>query len=264
MTYRAIKYQVENGVARLTLDRPERMNAIDAVMYDDLCAALKEADRDETVRVLLVTGSGERAFCSGLDLKARGDEGPMTAERVRERGVSPERSLNYALVAFPKPFIAAVNGVAAGGGLALAVAADIVVAADTARFGTAHVKLALPLLDMLGYLLPRRVGPGRAADLAFTGRLVDAQEALRMGLADRVIPASELPASAVALAEEIARNAPLSLHFSKQAIQRSSAESSLEYARYERYIFNACFNSQDAKEAVRALREKRPAVYQGR
>jgi enoyl-CoA hydratase/carnithine racemase len=264
MEWKAVDYRVESGVARVTLNRPGQMNAIDAVMYDELCVALDQAAGDEAVNVLLVTGAGDRAFCAGLDLNARSEQGPMTVDKIFQRTIHPERSLNFALVAFKKPFIAAVNGVAAGGGLAVALSADIVIAADTARFGTGHVKLGLPLLDMLGYLIPRRVGPGRASDVAFTGRVIDAEEALRIGFADRLVPAAGLGAAAIALAEEIAANAPLALYFSKQAIRRASADSAMEYARYERYIFNSCFYSEDAKEAMRARRDKRPPVYKGR
>ena len=264
MTYSTIEYGVEKGVARLTLNRPERMNAINSTMYDEFCAAMARAAGDEAVRVLLLTGAGDRAFCAGADLQARGEDRPMNADRVRERNIHPERSLNGTLLGFEKPLIAAVNGVAVGGGLSMALVSDIIIAADTARFGTAHAKLAMPLLDMLGYLLPRRIGPGRASELAFTGRLVDAEEALRIGLADRVVPANELAAVAGALAEEIAQNAPLSLHFSKEAIRRYSPESYQEYVRYERYIFNVCFSSEDAKEAIRARREKRPPLFTGK
>jgi enoyl-CoA hydratase/carnithine racemase len=183
---------------------------------------------------------------------------------VRERNIHPERSLNGMMLGFEKPLIAAVNGVAAGGGLAMALASDIIIAVDGARFGTAHAKLGVPLLDGLGFLLPRRIGPGRASELAFTARLVDAEEALRIGLVDRVVPVAELAASATALARAIAANAPLSLHFSKQAIRRSDSESYQEYLRYERYVFNLCMGSEDAKEAMRARREKRPPVYTGR
>ena len=122
----------------------------------------------------------------------------------------------------------------------------------------------MPVLDILGYLLPRRIGPGRAAELAFTARVIDAQEALRIGIADRVVPAAELTGAAQALAAEIAQVAPLSLHFSKQAIRRYSPESYRDYVLYERYIFNTCRQSEDMKEAARARRDGRPPVFKGR
>ena len=264
MTYSTIEYRVDKGVGWLTLNRPDRMNAINSTLYDEFCAALAQAGADDTLRVLVLTGAGERAFCAGADLQARGEERPMNAARVSERNIYPERSLNGALMGFDKPLIAAVNGVAVGGGLTMALASDIIIASEKARFGTAHAKLAMPLLDILGYLLPRRIGPGRASELAFTGRIIDADEALRIGIADRVVPAAELATVARALADEIARTAPLSLHFSKQAIRRYSPESYQDYVLYERYIFNTCFNSEDAKEAIRARREGRPPVYKGR
>ena len=136
--------------------------------------------------------------------------------------------------------------------------------ADLALPGTAHAKLGMPLSDMLGYLLPQRVSRGNAAELGFTGRLVDADEALRMGLVDRVVPAAELAGVVDKLAAEIAQGAPLALHFTKQAIRRTSSEAYQEYMRFERYFFNLCLSSEDAKEAMRARREKRPPVYKGR
>jgi len=258
-----LNYDVKNGVAYATLNRPARMNALNAALSDALMNAVKLASSDEDVRVLVVRAAGERAFCSGLDLDARADETPMDPARVRERTLHPERSLHGVLLGCEKPVIAAVNGIAVGGGLGIALCADIVVASDAARFGTAHVKLGLPLLDILGHLLPHRVGPGRTADMAFTGRLVDAKEALAIGLADRVISPMDLEEQVCSLAEEIARQAPVSLYYSKQAIRRSYSETYLQYMQYERYIFGASYYSEDAKEAVRARREKRPPVYRG-
>jgi enoyl-CoA hydratase/carnithine racemase len=182
---------------------------------------------------------------------------------VNERNLHPDRALTSLFIGFEKPMIAAVNGVAAGGGLAIALAADIILAAETARFGAAHVKLGLPVLDMLGYLLPRRIGPGLAAEMAFTGRIVGAEESLRIGLADRVLPASELDAAAMILAKEIAKNAPLSLYFSKLALRRHASETYQEYSRFERYIFGTSMASDDAKEAMRARRENREPRYKG-
>jgi enoyl-CoA hydratase/carnithine racemase len=264
MPYKNIEHRLANGVATVRLNRPERMNAIDGALYDELREALEQAATDPEVRVLVLTGAGDRAFCVGADLQARGADRPTSPERVRERNLHPERTLNGKLLAFEKPLIAAVNGAATGGGLAFALAADIIYAADTARFGTAHVKLGVPLLDMLGHTLPKRLGPGRAAELAFTGRIIDAAEALAIGLVDHVVPFAQLADSANALAEEIAQQAPLSLYFSKQALRRSSVERADEYARYERYIYNISMNSEDAKEAMLARREKRKPVFKGR
>jgi enoyl-CoA hydratase/carnithine racemase len=161
MNFTVIGYEVADGVARLTMNRPDKMNAINSAMHDELMVAVGLASGDEAVRVLLVTGAGERAFCAGLDLQARGDERPMDRARVNERNLHPDRALTSLFIGFEKPMIAAVNGVAAGGGLAIALAADIILAAETARCGAAHVKLGLPVLDMLGYLC--RGGSARAS-----------------------------------------------------------------------------------------------------
>jgi enoyl-CoA hydratase/carnithine racemase len=263
MTYTTIAYGVAEGVATLRFNRPERMNAIDGTMYDETKDAVRKSIDDAEVRVLVLTGTGERAFCVGADLQARGKDRPTSPERVRERNLHPERTLNGMLLSYEKPLIAAVNGAATGGGLAFAMAADIIYAADSARFGTAHAKLGVPLLDMLGHTLPRRLGPGRAAELAFTGRIIDAAEALSIGLVDKVVPSAELAGTAAALAREIAETAPLSLYFSKLALRRSTFERPDEYARFERYVFNLAMASDDAKEAMLARREKRKPVYRG-
>jgi enoyl-CoA hydratase/carnithine racemase len=263
MTYTTIDYGVADGVATLRFNRPERLNAIDGTLYDETKDAVRNSLADSDVRVLVLTGAGERAFSVGADLQARGKDRPTSPERVRERNLHPERTLNGMLLTYEKPLLAAVNGVATGGGLAFALAADIVYAADSARFGTAHAKLGVPLLDMLGHTLPKRIGPGRAAELAFTGRIIDAAEALAIGLVDKVVPFAELAATVDRLAREIAQTAPLSLYFSKLALRRSSFERPDEYARFERYVFNLAMSSDDAKEAMLARREKRKPVFRG-
>lgn len=262
--YTAINYRVADGVATLQFNRPERMNAIDGTLYDEAKDAVHKSAADPEVRVLVLTGAGDRAFCVGADLKAKGKDKPTSPERVRERNLHPERTLNGLLLSFEKPLIAAVNGAATGGGLAFALAADIIWAADSARFGTAHAKLGVPLLDMLGHTLPKRLGPGKSAELAFTGRIIDAAEALAIGLVDRVVPFADLASSTDALAKEIAQTAPLSLFFSKQALRRSSVERVEDYARFERYVFNIAMASEDAREAMIARREKRKPVFKGK
>lgn len=261
--YHTIGYTVADGIACIRLNRPDRLNAINGTMYRELIDAARQASRDAAVRAVLLTGTGNRAFCAGADL-SRDDRDRVTdAAEVRRRHLHPEETVGAQFWAIEKPVVAAVNGAAVGGGLGLALTADIIVAADTASFSTAHVKLAMPLLDLLGYLLPPRVGPGRAADLAFTGRTVMAAEALAMGLVDRVVPARELHAAAWEVATSIAHQAPLALRFTKQAIRRSRSEDVRAYLPFERYVLAVCFQSEDAKEAVRAAREGRPPVYQG-
>jgi enoyl-CoA hydratase/carnithine racemase len=263
MSYSTIQFAVTRGVATLRLNRPERMNAIDAVMYDELSDAIGRAENDPAVRVVRLAAVGDRAFCAGADLAARGSERAQDPTRVLRNHVHPERALTPVLLELSKPVVAAVNGVAAGGGLALALSADILVASTGARFGTAHVRLAMPLLDMLGYLLPRRVGPGAAAQLAYTGRIIEADEALAMHLADRVVEPEQLEQVTTELAEEIARQAPLALRFTKQALRRFGGESVRDYLPFERYVFATCLQTEDAKEAVRAMRDKRGPEFKG-
>lgn len=264
MDYRTIDYGVANGVATIRLNRPDRMNTINVTMYDELIAALRAAEADGEVRCVRLAAAGDRAFSAGADLAAGKDERPADPARVAERDIHPEWTLNGVFLAREKPMVSAVNGVAAGGGLALAIMADICMASEAARFGTAHLRLAMPLLDMLGFLLPRRIGPARTADLAFTGRIVGAAEAYTIGLIDRVVPAEQLEAESVALAEQVAKQPPLGVKLTRQAIRRALGEDADDYFPFERYAFQICLRSEDAKEAMRARRDQREPRFVGR
>ena len=245
------------GVAMLTLNRPERLNALSAPLVEDLHAALDAID--DAVRVVVLTGAG-RGFCAGLDLKEpMGDGTVVGGLRAQERIAG----LMLKLRALPQPVIAAVNGAAAGGGLALALSSDVRLASPEARFNVAFVKLGVSGADMgVSHLLPRIVGLGHASELMLTGRLVGAEEAARIGLANRVVPAGALLDEAAALAGEIARNTPFAIRMTKQVLGVNVDAQSLAAAiELENRTQILATQTGDFREAIMAFVEKREPRY---
>ncbi|HEY7294777.1 MAG TPA: enoyl-CoA hydratase-related protein, partial [Dehalococcoidia bacterium] len=236
MPYQDLQLEVRDGACWITLDRPEQMNALSPEMGDGLVSALEQAGRDDEVRTIVITGAG-RAFCAGGDLKTMNvrAERERTATGRLEALTAAGRRIPVLLRQIHKPVIAAVNGAAMGWGCDLAVACDIRIAADTARFGELFVKRGLIPDGGATYNLPRLVGMDRAAELIFTGRLIDAAEALRIGLVTRVVPAAELQAETGRLAAEIAANAPLAVQTAKRLLyaqQNLTIEQAMEQVTF--------------------------------
>jgi enoyl-CoA hydratase len=206
------------GIVVVTLDRPERLNAMDLRMFEELTQLAAVAEADEAVRLLIITGAG-RGFCAGLDLEVVGDLAGMSVQafmRIQETAANTIAALRL----LPKPVIAAVNGAATGGGLAVALAADVRLAAPEARFGVAFIRLGLSACDVgVSWLLPRVVGLGHASELMMTGRVIDAAAAERIGLVNRIVHEGSLLEAAHALAREIIRNAAFGLRLTKQGLQ---------------------------------------------
>jgi enoyl-CoA hydratase/carnithine racemase len=256
--------KVREGVALATLDRPEKLNAIDRRMFAELYQLCAQLEDDPEVRVAVLTGAG-RGFCSGADMEAIAalpEAGVPEFMRFQERAAA-------AIAAFrslAKPVIAAVNGPAAGGGLALALAADVRIAAPEARFNVAFVRLGLSGADVgVSWLLPRVVGLGNASELMLTGRLIDALEALRIGLVNRVVAAETLLDSCYELAAEIARNSPFGVRLTKQALQLSVDAPSLEAAiAIENRNQVLASRTEDMGEAVMAFLGKRDPEFKNR
>jgi enoyl-CoA hydratase len=255
---------LEPGISRLTLRRPERLNALSWPLIDDLLATLASLGDDEGLRVLILTGQG-RGFCSGLDLTDEdalgGSLSVQAAFRLQERVAS----LALALKAMPQPVIAAVNGPAAGGGLALALASDVRVCSSEARFNVAFVRVGLSGCDVgVSHLLPRIVGLGMASELMLTGRQVESEEALKIGLANRVVDPEQLIEESVALAHLIAANSPFGVQMTKQVLHRNCDATSLEAAiELENRTQILATRTADLAEAVSASRERRPATFRG-
>jgi enoyl-CoA hydratase/carnithine racemase len=248
-----VKVEVAGRVATVTLDRPEALNAISTELAADLAEAVEPLATDPGVRAVVLTGAGERAFCVGADLKQRAgfdDHSWFVQREVFRRGFAAVRRC-------PLPTVAAVAGFALGGGTELALSCDLVVAADDATFGLPEVRLGLVPAGGGTQLLVRRVGRSVARDLVLTGRRVAATEALRLGLADRVVPRSEVLAAATALAAEMAGNAPTAVRMAKWALEVGGdlpVEAAMEV---EDQAWRRAVSSDDRREGIAAWVEKR-------
>ena len=250
-----VDYAVTRGIAWLTINRPDARNALNRAVRDGLWAGFRRFNDDDTARVLVLTGAGDRAFCAGGDLKEMAEE----ALEIPPPDFLPQPGRN---IDVPKPTIAAVNGVAFAGGFLLAQNCDLCVAADTASFAISEVKVGrgAPWAAPLPWLVPQRV----AMRILLTGDPVDATRAYQLGLVNEVVPAARLREAAQALAERVAANAPLSVLAAKQTV-RLAAEHPLSdaYAAAEE-IWAPVYRSKDAQEGPAAFREKRRPVWQGR
>ena len=256
------------GVAVLTLCRPARLNALDVELLDALHAELDRLARDRSTRVVVLTGAG-RGFCAGLDL-VDGAAVPGTETLGRpQQGLATQHliaSLVPKLRDLPQPVIAAVHGAAAGGGFALALASDVRIAAASARFNAAFVKVGLSGCDIgVSWLLPRLIGASPAFELLLTGRMIDAPEALRLGVVGRVVPDDELLDVALEVAEEIAANSPLGVRMTKQVMWSQLEIGSLHAGiDLENRTQILTLLSEDAAEAMAAFVEKRPPRFHDR
>ncbi|HEU4758381.1 MAG TPA: enoyl-CoA hydratase-related protein [Dehalococcoidia bacterium] len=267
MDFEQIIYEKADGIATITLNRPERMNAFTPQMLDEWLAALQDAHVDADVRVVIVTGSG-RGFCTGADVSG----GAAASLMDRSRSLAENRNfLRDSVQRIPrlaalmeKPYIAAVNGAAVGAGMDMASMCDIRFAAETARFGMTYVRMGLVPGDGGGYFLPRIVGLARALDLIWTGRLFDAQEALAMGYVSAVVPAEQLMDYTREYALKLARGPAVAIQLSKRLVYRSldlDADAALDLAQQAMFI---CQSTEDAREGPRAFVEKREPEFKGR
>ncbi len=254
----AVDLTVADGVATITLNRPEALNAFNTAQLEDLLAQLQSVREDRDVRCLIVTGAGDRAFAAGADIKEMADLSASEGYAFGKLGHAVTRGL----AELPQPTIAAVNGYAFGGGCELALAADIRLAADNASFAQPEVSLGIPPGWGATQRLPRLVGPGLAAELIFSGRRVNAEEALRIGLVNAVYSAAELLPAAHALAATIAGNSPRAVRAAKQALAVAFGNSTSGLSS-ELDLFGASFGSDDQREGMRAFIEKRKSSFTG-
>jgi enoyl-CoA hydratase/carnithine racemase len=264
MTYKCLIYEVKDGIATLTLNRPERLNALGDTLRDDLHDAIVRSSVDPEVRVIVVTGAG-KGFCAGGDVKAMNENREAGRERPILEKVAPSRDRTLlAMQDAPQPIIAAVNGAAAGAGMNLALACDIRIASSAARFAQAFVRRGLHP-DWGGtYFLPRIVGMAKAAEMIFTGDLIDADEALRLGIVSRVVAPEELMPAVHELARKIAAGPPVAIRLARRALYHN-AECDLRQAlEFETFAQNVCQDTEDAREGIRAFVEKRAPVFRGR
>ena len=247
-----------NGVVTLTLNRPERKNAMNATMFNELLDAFRAIDAAPDDRVLVITGAGD-AFCSGADLGDRGNDPRPPLARLRWVA-----DIVLALHRIPKPVIAKVNGVAVGAGLNLALGCDLIVASETARFSEIFARRGLTIDFGGSWLLPRLIGMHRAKELAFFADIISAKEAAELGLVNRVVPAAQLDAFVDDWATRLAAGPPIALSMTKRLLTNSFAMSMDEALEAEGMAQSVNSGTEDAPEAIRAFLEKREPRFQGR
>ncbi len=261
MGFSTILLEKSEAVVTLTLNRPEARNAIDLVMREEMVAALDEVEADESVRVLILAGAGEH-FCAGGDVKAMRAKRHTAAEgRAR---VELLNRMVLKLANFPRPTLAMVDGFAVGAGFNLALCCDLIVASDRARFGQLFAKIGLVPDGGGTYFLPRLVGLARAKELVFTADLIDAQEAWRLGLVNRVVPAGDLRQATFQLAHRIAEGPPQALALAKQLLNRAVSLDLAAALGLEAFAQSVALTSEDHQEGLKAFFEKRPPKFQGR
>ncbi|MEE8116121.1 MAG: enoyl-CoA hydratase-related protein [Gemmatimonadales bacterium] len=251
--------EIEGRVATLTINRPDKLNALNIATRGELSDALAELEENDEVRVVIVTGAGEKAFIAGADIGEFAGRTPI--DQFKVMGAS---NVFDAFDAFSKPTIAAINGFCLGGGCELAMACDIRIASDRAKLGQPEVNLGILPGGGGTQRLPRLVGLGTALKLLYTGELIRADEAFRIGLVDEVVPAPDLMNRVRELAGTIASKSPVALRLIKEAVRASVRTSLDEGLRHERTLFGLAFSSEDKVEGVDAFLAKRQPDFKGR
>jgi enoyl-CoA hydratase len=249
-----------DGIALITIDNPQALNALTVATFAALARMLDDLETDDAVRVVLLTGAGEKAFVAGGDIRYLDS---LSVEGARAFALQAQR-LYERIETFPKPVIAVINGYALGGGCELAMACDLRIAAETARFGQPEVKLGIIPGFAGTQRLARLVGKGRAKELIFTGEMIDAREAWRIGLVNRVVPADQLLAEVRAVAAKMIDKSASAIRIAKDAIENGLEMDFTRASRYEADLFALCFATEDAREGLKAFVEKRPAKFTGR
>ncbi|MDZ4805602.1 MAG: enoyl-CoA hydratase-related protein [Candidatus Eisenbacteria bacterium] len=258
MPFNRIRLEVSNGLATLTIDRPDVRNALDRATADEMSAALVQLRRDDSLRVLVITGGGDKVFVSGADIK------DLKSRTIRQGLEGCNNALFAAIEAFERPVVAAINGHALGGGLELALACDIRVAVEEARFGFPEVGLGIMPGAGGTQRLPRVVGMGRAKELILTGDLIDAAEAHRIGLVNRVVPRVEFAAAVAALVDKLKSRGPMALRLAKMSLNAAARVSMDAGFQLEILAQSVLFETSDKDEGLDAFLEKRPPKFEGR
>jgi enoyl-CoA hydratase len=258
-SYETLLVERRERVAIVTINRPEKRNALNIQTRAEGAAVLEELREDESVGVVIFTGAGDKAFIAGADIAEFAGRTAIT-----QRDVMLGRSLFTAIDAFPKPVIAMINGYCLGGGNELALACDLRIASETASFGQPEINLGIIPGGGGTQRLTRLVGEGKAMELILTGEIIDAQTALRLGLVNMVVPGADLQAKTLEIATRIAEKSPVALRLAKEAVKLASRSNLDEGLRREVDLFALCFSSEDKDEGVKAFLEKRKPVFKGK
>lgn len=246
-------------VAILTINRPDKMNALNQAVRDEMLAHLEQIETDKEIGAVVITGAGEKSFIAGADIAEFEGRSPFD-----QRNAMKSPRIFDIMATFPKPVIAMINGFCLGGGCELAISCDLRVASDTARFGQPEINLGLIPGGGGTQRLPRLVGLGHAMRLILTGDMIPAAEAKEIGLVEVVVPADELRQKTLELAAKIASKSPLTLKVAKEAVRASQQLPIDDGIVYERDLFCLCFSSEDKQEGVEAFLGKRKAEWKGR
>jgi enoyl-CoA hydratase len=257
--FETITVERRDKVAVLTINRPDKLNALSTKVHLEGVTALDEMRNDESVRVLVITGAGEKSFIAGADITEFQGQTPVT-----QRNVFHERTFFNSIDSFPKPVIAVINGFCLGGGNELAMACDIRIASENAKFSQPEINLGIMCGGGGTQRLTRLIGEGRAMEMLLTGDMIDAATAHKFGLVNHVYPLAELEAKTMELANKIAEKAPIALQLSKEAVKFASRSNLDEGLRREVDLFAICFSTEDKQEGVSAFLEKRKPVFKGR
>ena len=260
MAYENILFEKDGATGVLTVNRPKSLNALNPATVQEITTCLEEVRRDSAIRCLIITGAGDRAFVAGADISAMVTMTPLEGKNFATAGLNVGRTLEE----FPIPVIAAVNGFALGGGTELALACDLIIAADTAKFGQPEINLGV--IPGFGgtQRLARRIGLPLARELIYTGDMIDAETAARYGLANRVVPLADLMTEAKALAQKLAAKPPIAIRQAKAAINSGIDMDIANGSRFEAEAFAMTFATEDKKEGMSAFLEKRAAKFTGK
>ena len=258
--YKTLIYEKKENIGILTINRPEKLNAISNELTKELGKFLEDLANDEEIRVLIITGAGEKAFVAGADISELANRDARLGRKV-----SRERQEVFSLIEnLHIPVIAVINGYALGGGLELALACSIRIASEKAQFGAPEVKLGIIPGDGGTQRLPRLVGLGQAMEMILTGDFIDAEEAYRIGLVNKIYPHDQLHEKAMELARRIASRPPLAVRFAKDAINRSQEGGTIAGYTLESYLHALSCTTEDKKEGVSAFLEKRKGKFKGK
>ena len=260
MAHQTLTYEVTDGIALITLNRPKALNAINRMMLQELAQVLGQAEEDASVRIVILTGAEEKAFAAGADITEFQHIGPLEALHSSQAFQAAFDRIER----LKKPIIAAVNGFCLGAGCELALACDMIFASDRARFGQPEINLGFIPGGGGTQRLSRLIGKARAKELIYSGEMIDAQEAYRIGLVNKVFPAAELMTAAKKLAQQVTSKGGVAIELAKKVIDEGYGADLSRALALEAQAFALCFGTEDKTEGVTAFLEKRPPQFKGR